>query len=83
MERLEAGVKLANGIIKTAHELGMTATIDVEGKLAAAAQKTYPKADWPEHSLGNAQSQSRSRRRASAILDERLTSEAQRGSRWC
>lgn len=42
--RLEAGKRLANGIIATAHELGMSTSITTDPKLKKIAESTYPKA---------------------------------------
>lgn len=51
VERVEAGKKLANGIVKTAHDLGMKTSIEVDKSHAAAARTTYEDADWADGQL--------------------------------
>ncbi|MEM7013725.1 MAG: hypothetical protein AAF585_19830 [Verrucomicrobiota bacterium] len=51
VDRLQAGIELANGIVAKARELGMSVSIDIEPKLLGAAKKTYPNVDDFETSL--------------------------------
>ncbi len=51
IERLAAGNEFANGIITTAHALGMKARIEIDQKHAEAAKKAYENADWTAYQL--------------------------------
>lgn len=51
VDRLQAGIELANGIIDKAKEFGMNVSIDIEPDLVGAAKKTYPDVDNFDASL--------------------------------